>query len=66
MFRYNISSLKSEIDSFDKLVEVFKKNKGNKKAKAELDIIEESLSSKIESMLIAESSEINQVKKIKT
>ena len=66
MFRYNISSLKSEIDSFNKLVEVFKKNKGNKKAKAELDIIEESLSSKIESMLIAESSEINQVKKIKT
>ena len=65
MFGYNINNLKSEIDSFDKLARVFKKNKNSKKAKVELDIIEENLSSKIESMLMAENSEIDPFKKDK-
>lgn len=66
MFGYNINSLKSEINSFEKLVKTFnRKNKNNKKAKVELNIIEEGLCSKIENMLIVNNSEINQVKKNK-
>ena len=64
MFGYNINSLKSEIDGFKKLIKTFnKKSKSNKKAKAELNIIEEKLYSKIDNLLIVNSSEINNTKK---
>ena len=65
MSGYNINSLKSEIESFEKLVKTFnKKNKNSKRERVELEIIEEKLHSKIESLQIVNNTEINSRKKL--
>lgn len=65
VFGYNINSLKLEIEGFEKLVKTFnKKNKNSKRERVELEVIEESLHSRIESLQIVNNTEINSQKRL--
>ena len=65
MFRYSVVDLTSEIDSFEKLVKACNKDKKNRKLKSEIELIERKLFSRIETLMINESSNLNPKDKTK-